>query len=79
MTWELVFLVFKICFYGAAGAVLLACLYLLYRNEKIYQFRISVIESDNWERYDSLPTWNFMLYTKWYVWPVSKTEKEGAA
>lgn len=69
---------FVACSLGA-----MACLFILWRNEKVYEFRLGLIEEAKrcvrtsgdeliavqW--FESLPTYNQMVYRAW-VWPLSK-------
>lgn len=49
------------------------CVYLLYRNEKVFQFRTNEIYRDL-DAYEKLPSHNTMLFRFW-VWPLTKFRK----
>ena len=56
--------------------------YMLYRNEKVYKFRINLLEKDyedrsfNQNRYYKLPSYDYMLFKKFWIWPLSKFIKD---
>lgn len=47
---------------------LVACFYMLARNNAIYRYRMAVLERST-EEYDRLPPYDTMLYRFW-IWPL---------
>lgn len=43
-----------------------SCIYLLWRNEKVYQFRTKLID-EAYPYYRTLPSYDEMLFKYWYV------------
>ena len=52
--------------------------YMLWRNEKVYNYRLDVMDLDDMDRYWQLPSYDVMMKLRWaYVWPLSKFENDG--
>lgn len=55
------------------GLLILAiifCVYMLYRNNCVYEYRTKLLWSD-YEAYETLPDYGVMV-GRWWVWPMSK-------
>lgn len=56
--------------------MLLFCIYMLFRNNKVYNFREGLLdqayyEGRDFDWYDSQPSYNYMMFHFW-VWPLSR-------
>ncbi len=48
--------------------------FMLWRNELVYQMRIKILHNENINLYDSLPSYEKMLFKFWI--PLSRYERE---
>lgn len=53
----------------------LFCIYMLFRNDAVYNFRMSVLRVRGLEEYDRLPEYDEMM-RKFWVWPLEKFFKK---
>jgi hypothetical protein len=55
-----------------AGMSLLLCFYMLFRNEWVYTVRRKWIENDLYDFKSRAPSYNHMLYCRWWCWNANK-------
>ena len=48
------------------------CVYMLWRNQRVYEFRMRLIDEDM-DRYNQLPGYDEMV-NRWWVWPLERFE-----
>lgn len=49
--------------------------YMLFRNEAVYRFRVRVLNED-YANYSKLPNYKDMVYKYWYVWDFERFKAE---
>lgn len=47
-------------------------IYFLIRNEKVYKFRIHLLEKKDYESYECLPSYEDMVFKYWWQWDFNK-------